>query len=223
VTYLSITARCVDEDLESPALRAVAALLTAKFLELRGQAPDAGESISSLRARDCRSLQGSRYRGVTWHDREHDIVWLLAAHIHRDDSHDDSYAVAAALEDAGRLYPTMEDYAAFAGRSARDERAARTIEEALALQVLRDRVLGAPTAQHQSYTSQDDLYVEMWAERVPELALLILRIRMFRRAAQGITDQEVEIFREAIFAHHPHKEVGDQDGRYQRFEGLIAL
>jgi hypothetical protein len=42
----------------------VAALLIGKFYELRGQAPDGGEPVSGLHERDCRSLHGSRYRGI---------------------------------------------------------------------------------------------------------------------------------------------------------------
>ncbi len=200
----------------------VAKVLIEKFRELREQAPDSGEQISGLKERDCKSLHVSRYRGVTWYDRGRDTVWLLATHIHRDDSHEDSYSVAIALENTGRLYPTEADYANLAEESVDKEQAAHIAAEARALQALRDQVLRAPTALPQRYTSQDGLDVEMWAEREPDLALLILRMRIFRRAAQGLTDREVEIFLEAVFAVEPYRELADSDGRFRRFEGYVA-
>lgn len=81
----------------------MAELVIDKFRELRMEAPEEGERVSSLAERDCLSLHGSRYRGVTWYDRERDGVWLLAVGVHREDSQEDAYAAAAALERAGRL------------------------------------------------------------------------------------------------------------------------
>ena len=104
---LRITARC-EADLADLGVEAAAAIVE-KFTELRAQAPASGEVIAGLQQRPCASLHAGRYRAVTWYDREQEIVWLLAAGIHRADSREDAYNQAIVLEQAGRLYPTDED------------------------------------------------------------------------------------------------------------------
>ncbi len=217
MTQLRITGRCQREDLTSPSLRPVAHLLIEKFHELRGQAPDGGEGISGLRDRPCKSLHASHYRGITWYDQQHDVVWLLAAHIHREGSHDDSYQVAIELERAGGLYPSAQDYEALA----KEVQASRIGEEARALHALRREVLAAPGSGRHRYESPSDLYVEMWAEAIPDLALLILRVRMHRSISQGISQEELAILVKAVFESRSFAEVGDRDGRFQRFEGYF--
>ncbi len=110
MTQLRITGRCQREDLTSPSLRPVAHLLIEKFHELRGQAPDGGEGISGLRDRPCKSLHASHYRGITWYDQQHDVVWLLAAHIHREGSHDDSYFRGKVVNKAHTINTGVDEF-----------------------------------------------------------------------------------------------------------------
>lgn len=222
-----MTLRCQEEDLTSTDFRAYAGVFVEKFLDQRGKAPDGGEGISGLRERPCKSLHMGRYRGITWHDLRHDIVWLLAAHIHRDDSQEDSYAAAIEHERAGRLYPTADDYAASARARVQEEEVEQIRAEAAALMEIRDLALHAPGTTHR-YASLGDLYVEMRAEVEPELALLTVRVRIFRRSNRPIFETEMSIFLEAVFADalpldDRYREIGDSDGRFRQFEGFFAL
>jgi hypothetical protein len=225
VTWVAITARCEIEDLESPGLRPIVTQIKDKLRELRTQAPEDGERVGSLRDRDCLSLHGSRYRGVTWYDRERDVVWLLSVGIHRDDSHVDAYAVAAALERAGRLYPTDADIA-IAERDFGDTRHFATLKsEAAALRELRDEILRTQTGATHSYTSENDLYAELWVESIPSLALLLLRLRIYRRSTLALGDADVAFFVKSIFADIVLDEpmlVPDSDGRFRCFEGYVT-
>ena len=115
---LRITSRC-ETDLADLGEEAAAAIVE-KFTELRSQAPASGEVIAGLRQRLCASLHAGRFRAVTWYEREQEIVWLLAAGIHRADSREDAYNQAIALEQAQHLYPTDEDYALFAADDQRN-------------------------------------------------------------------------------------------------------
>lgn len=137
---LRITARC-ETALAGLGTEAAAAIIE-KFYELRAEAPAAGERIVGLQQRPCASLHAGRYRAVTWYDQDGDVVWLLAAGIHRADSREDAYNQATALERAGQLYPTDMDYAQLAA----DERQARLEQEARDVAVLRDQALAAVRA-----------------------------------------------------------------------------
>ena len=119
---LRMTWRCMDALAYLPAADAEA--LEAKFFELRGQAPESGERVAGLQEHPCTSLHAGRYRGVTWHDVDHDAVWLLIVGIHREGSREDLYELAIAREQAGQLYPTSADYRGLADDT-RMERVAR--------------------------------------------------------------------------------------------------
>jgi len=204
----------------------MAELVIDKFRELRMGAPEDGERVSSLTERDCLSLHGSRYRGVTWYDRERDGVWLLAVGVHREDSQEDAYAVAAALERAGRLYPTEADDLTAANDVASARHTAILKSEAAALMALRDDILRNPTGEKLLYTSEDDLYVELWAESIPTTALLSLRLRIYRRTTVGLSEADVAYFVQSVFADIAESEpilVPDLDGRFRCFEGYVAL
>src|SRR6266511_22690 len=131
--HLGVTARCEDDLDAIPE----ADRLLEKFKELRSRAPESGDLIDGLRERECHSLHSGRYRAVTWYDRQADVVWLLAAGIHRSGSRVDAYAVAIEHERAGRLYPTEQDLRVLEEAKRRERIAA----EARELRRLRDEAI----------------------------------------------------------------------------------
>lgn len=213
---LRITARC-EADLNALETADAEAILD-MFFALRGQAPDAGEPVAGLHQRVCTSLHAGRYRAVTWYDREHDVVWLLMAGIHRADSREDAYARAIALEQAGRLYPADVDYAALAI----DEQRERLEQEAQDLARLRDQLLQSGAEQVLSYTSPDDLYAEIAAEFIEELAEVILSVRLHRRGKR-LLDGELRIVLAGFFANHTFEERPEPRFRFRAFAAYFPL
>jgi hypothetical protein len=115
---LAATERCIQRDLDLP-LDAVAEepagqrgrhpLLEA-FYSRRASSPVGQETIEGLQANIVAySLHAGRWRGLTWHDVELSIVWLLAGRYHRSGERDDSYPHFRGLA-KHRLLPTEEDY-----------------------------------------------------------------------------------------------------------------
>lgn len=214
---LRITARC-EADLNT--LEDVdAEALVDKFFELRGQAPDAGEPVAGPQQRICKSLHAGRYRAVTWYDREHAVVWLLTAGIHHADSREDAYSLAIALEQAGRLYPTGADDAALVI----DEQRMRLQQEAHDLARLRNQLLQAGTDQVLSYFSPDDLYAEIAAEFIEELAEVVVRIRIYRRGTIRLLDGELRTLLAEVFDGHTFEERPEPRFRFRAFAGYFAL
>lgn len=83
----------------------------AKFLQMRSQKPDGLEVVKGFPGpMAIWSLHAGRDRGLTAHDREYGVVWLLAFGIHRSGERSDLYKYAEILHDAGRLMPEKEDY-----------------------------------------------------------------------------------------------------------------
>jgi len=157
-----------------------------KLETMRAAAPETGERILGLRARQCYSLHAGRYRAATWYDRAQDMVWLIAAGVHRVGSPEDFYVVVTRLEQAGQLYPTEADYAALAA----SERRKQLEREALDLRHLRDQALQSPRVTRLSYTSDAGLYAEVWAEVLPDLALVALRVRIARLSGDYLSAPE---------------------------------
>jgi hypothetical protein len=213
VTRLAVTARCGAElaSLEDDEAEA----LLAKFVDLRGQAPDEGEPILGLWQRPCKSLHAGRYRGATWYDTQHDVVWFLFAGIHRADSREDAYNRAIALEQSGLLYPTEVDYFNLQAQGQRDQLA----EEAQALASLRDQLLHSGQDQTLPYTSPYDLYAEISAQFIEELAEVMLRIRLFRATNQPLRREELEVLLARVF---PDRPVEEQPERVPRFRCFTA-
>ena len=56
------------------------------------------------------NLHYGRYRGLTWHDENSDVVWLLGVGWHEAGSLDDAYEVLKARDEAGTLMPNEQDY-----------------------------------------------------------------------------------------------------------------
>ncbi len=68
------------------------------------------ETIEGLQANIVAySLHAGRWRGLTWHDEELAVVWLLAARYHRSGERDDSYPHFRGLA-RHQLLPAEEDY-----------------------------------------------------------------------------------------------------------------
>lgn len=125
---LRITHRCLLEDLgftaddlERPldelATRASdAAKFVRTFIEKRGIDPvdeDSIEGLATGRIPMHPLRRGERIRGLTWHDRDANVVWLVAAHFaHRSGERGDSYAYFRGLR-AGQLLPEEVDYLRF--------------------------------------------------------------------------------------------------------------
>ena len=114
---LAATERCIRRDLdlpveavaeEPPAQRERHALLEA-FYARRDQTPVGQETIEGLQVNIVAySLHAGRWRGLTWHDEDLAIVWLLAGRYHRSGERDDSYPHFRGLK--YQLLPTEEDY-----------------------------------------------------------------------------------------------------------------
>ena len=115
---LRITRRCMLEDLQLEPEECSLPLdqlaerhpLVRAFAERRGKRVEGQEAIQGLTSRIVAfSLHGGRDRGLTWHHEKADIVWLLAARLHRSGDREDAYPHFRQLDAAGRLLPTRED------------------------------------------------------------------------------------------------------------------
>lgn len=113
---LWVTARCALEDLAIDpwpphGLGSVEDGLIERFRHLRSHYPEPLEDrVSQLVQRVCCKLRVHDHRAITWYDRTAHTVFLVAAGPRHEDSRDDVYEYARRLEDAGRLYPTAQDY-----------------------------------------------------------------------------------------------------------------
>jgi hypothetical protein len=81
------------------------------FVEQRRQDPSGQEwTRLPVTAAPAYNLHHGRYRGLTWHDEDNDVVWLLGVGWHESGSRRDAYAVLKLRDEAGTLMPTEEDY-----------------------------------------------------------------------------------------------------------------
>jgi hypothetical protein len=82
-----------------------------KFVELRSQSP-VGQESTQLPATKAPvfNLHCGRWRGLTWHDEEAGVVWLLGAGWHETGSIDDAYERLKRRDRDESLMPTLEDY-----------------------------------------------------------------------------------------------------------------
>lgn len=125
---LRITHRCLVEDLgftsddlerpleELAAGDSDAAKFVRTFTEKRGIDPvdeDSIEGLATGRVPMHPLRRGQRIRGLTWFDRDTNVVWLVAAHFdHRSGERGDSYAYFRGLR-AEQLLPEELDYLLF--------------------------------------------------------------------------------------------------------------
>ncbi len=81
------------------------------FVERRGQQPTGTETTNlPVSIQTVFNLHFGRYRGLTWHDEEDDVVWLLGVGWHEEGSRDDAYAYLKGLDVDDRLMPDADDY-----------------------------------------------------------------------------------------------------------------
>jgi hypothetical protein len=115
---LAVAERCIRRDLglapdiaaEAPETQRKRHVLLERFYSRRAQSPIGQETIEGLQANIVAySLHAGRWRGITWHDVELAIVWLLAGGYHRSGERDDSYPHFRSLA-REQLLPTEEDY-----------------------------------------------------------------------------------------------------------------
>lgn len=163
-------------------------------LKLRAQAPENGERIQCLVQHPCFSIHSNRFRAATWFDRSHEVLWLIGVGIHLEDSPDDFYNVVRDLERSGNLYPTEEDYALLAEAEVIERRQ----QEVDNLADLRDEVLRTPDKARRVYRSPDGLYAEIWAEEIPQLRLVALRVHMFRTSRDPLTPENLAILVDTV-------------------------
>jgi hypothetical protein len=104
--------------------------LIAKFIALRSKEPEpAGDHISQTRPRTLFKVDASEHgrvwRGATWFDRTNDVVFLVAAGLHRSGARDDFYA--RLVRRLAGVYPQKLELAQV--RLASAERATRALRE----------------------------------------------------------------------------------------------
>lgn len=110
------TVRCLVDDLgtELPGLDIDLGDLDHPLLEeARRLAPTSPQGQKRILAIDhplVYRIRVSDYRGVTWVDEEHDIVWLCAARRREEGSEEDAYRYFQHLNELGNLLPTDDDY-----------------------------------------------------------------------------------------------------------------
>lgn len=81
------------------------------FVEQRSQDPKGQEWTKlPVTSAPAYNLHHGRYRGLTWHDEDADVVWLLGVGWHESGSRDDAYSVLKRRDEAGDLMPTEQDY-----------------------------------------------------------------------------------------------------------------
>lgn len=221
MAYAAITARCDREDLRELA-RQGADELVRHFLERRSTDP---EPDPRLKIADMQkphySLHSGRLRGATWYDPEDDIVWLVAAGMHRSGERSDAYPYVLDLESKGCLRPTEVDKTAARARRAAEQERASLLDVAHALRALRDAVLAVPEVGKLPYDGPDGLRAEVWAEEVvDEAATVRVRVRLRLRSGRFLADEHI-----AIIVRGPlgptAQEIAD-DHEHRCFEDIIA-
>jgi len=110
------TIRCLVDDLgiELPGLDADLGDIDHPLMEeVRRLAPTSPQGQKRILAIDhplVYRIRVSDYRGVTWVDEEHDIVWLCAARRREEGSEGDAYRYFQHLHEQGNLLPADDDY-----------------------------------------------------------------------------------------------------------------
>lgn len=84
------------------------------FVRERSQQPEGQEWTKHLAHNYKRvyNLHSGENRGVTWWDRDRDVVWLLTAGFHRSGARDDFYTTVVELDRNHELMPDTQDFLA---------------------------------------------------------------------------------------------------------------
>lgn len=112
-----ITIRCLTEDLGEQLPPADVDLgnhdhpLMDKLRRLAPTSPEGQKRILAIKTPMVYRVRHSDWRGATWVDREHGVVWLLGAARRRQGSSDDAFDHFEGLWKTGKLLPTEDDLA----------------------------------------------------------------------------------------------------------------
>lgn len=119
MTDLRVTVRALREDFDldeastewnSEQLSDTHPLLKA-FFERRSVLPIGTETTHlPVSSQVVYNLHAGRYRGITWHDSDDDVVWLLGCGWHESGSINDVYQHLKNADIMDRLLPTAGDY-----------------------------------------------------------------------------------------------------------------
>lgn len=127
---LRVTARCLVEDLHEDAATQFAELvrypIVAAFRKKHHTDPTTTRTVGPTAGDRTlgRLAYGDDHRGTIWFDRQHNVLWLCAAHDqHRSGKPDDAFPYFDQLIGADRIYPTVDDYEAL-----ERDRAARLVD-----------------------------------------------------------------------------------------------
>jgi hypothetical protein len=114
---LRVTLRCLQDELRlapEDAGRHARELdheICAAFVTQRSQNPIGVEKLQPITSNiEAYTLHAGRWRGVTWHDEEDNVVWLLGFGYHRSGEAGDAYPYLKQLDADGALLPTRADY-----------------------------------------------------------------------------------------------------------------
>lgn len=111
-----VTIRCLNEDLGIPLpgsdtdLGQLDIPLVEECRRLAELAPRGQKRILSIDHPLVYRVGHGRWRGASWVDEEHKLLWLLAAEQREEGSLDDAYVHFESLHDVNRLLPTRDDY-----------------------------------------------------------------------------------------------------------------
>ena len=114
---LRVTLRCIQDELRRPPEDATCHPseldheICAAFVTQRSQNPIGVEKLQPITSNiEAYTLHAGRWRGVTWHDEEDNVVWLLGFGYHRSGEAGDAYPYLKQLDADGCLLPTRADY-----------------------------------------------------------------------------------------------------------------
>ncbi len=117
VPTLRVTIRCLVDDLgidRSYASKDVGDFnheVCRAFESKRSQSPIGAEKLQPITTdAEVYTLHAGRWRGATWHDQNHDAIWLLGCGYHRSGQKGEVYPYLKDLDSKGALFPTADDY-----------------------------------------------------------------------------------------------------------------
>lgn len=166
---LRITGRCYRADLKVEPLSCSLAELAAdyeiikQFIGMRSQLPVGQETFRSATRSDIFTLHAGRHRGLTWLDKEYNVVWLLGFAPHTEGDRRDAYAVFAQLDSTHRLLPDAGDYEAFF----RDRDRRQVPHMVIQMRSLLQQARSEPYESHTTLVA-DAVRVTLYVERVSD-------------------------------------------------------